>query len=66
MKRIVSLLKIAGMKFEFQKLKIHFHKRQVSFLFVICTLKLNLLTDAVNIQCDIPDRYFCFIVLMKP
>jgi len=34
MKRIESLLKIAGIKFEFYKLEIRFHKRQVSFLFV--------------------------------
>jgi len=33
-KRIASLLKIAGMKFEFENLKIRFHKRQVSFLIV--------------------------------
>jgi len=31
MKRIESLLKIAGIKFEFKNLEIHFHKRQVSF-----------------------------------
>jgi len=30
MKRIESLLKIGGMKFEFSKLEIRFHKRQVS------------------------------------
>jgi len=34
MKRIESLLKIAGMKFEFENLEISFHKRQVSFLVV--------------------------------
>jgi len=34
MKRIESLLKIAGMKFEFLNLKISFHKRLVSFLAV--------------------------------
>jgi len=34
MKRIESLLKIVGMKFEFQNLKIRFHKRKVSFLVV--------------------------------
>jgi len=34
MKRIEILLKIAGMKFEFQNLEIGFHKRQVSFLVV--------------------------------
>jgi len=38
MKRIESLLKIAGKKFEFQNLKIRFHKRQVSFL-VVKTVK---------------------------
>jgi len=32
MKRIESLLKIAGMKFELSNLKIRFHKRKVSFL----------------------------------
>jgi len=31
MKRIKSLLKIAGMKFEFKNLKIHIDKRQISF-----------------------------------
>jgi len=34
MKRIESLLKIAGIKFKFQNLEIRFHKRQVSFLVV--------------------------------
>jgi len=35
MKRIESLLKIAGMKFKFYNLEIRFHKRQVvSFLVV--------------------------------
>jgi len=38
MKRIESLLVIAGMKFEFKYLKIGFHKRQVSFL-VVKTIK---------------------------
>jgi len=38
MKRIESLLKIAGVKFEFQNLEICFHKRQVSFL-VVKTIK---------------------------
>jgi len=33
MKSIQNLLKIVGMKFEFQKLEIRFHKRQVSFLY---------------------------------
>jgi len=32
--RIESLLKIAGLKFEFYNLEIRFHKRQVSFLIV--------------------------------
>jgi len=34
MKRIESLPKTAGMKFEFLNLEIRFHKRQVSFLVV--------------------------------
>jgi len=34
MKRIESLLKTAGMKFEFSNLEIRFYKRQVSFLVV--------------------------------
>jgi len=34
MKRIEYLLKIAGIKFEFQKLEIRFHKRKVSFLVI--------------------------------
>jgi len=34
MKRIENLLKIAGMKFKFQNLDIHFNKRKVSFLVV--------------------------------
>jgi len=38
MKRIESLIKIAGIKFEFKNLEIRFHKRQVSFL-VIKTVK---------------------------
>jgi len=38
MKSIESLLEIAGIKFEFQNLKIRFHKRQVSFL-VVKTVK---------------------------
>jgi len=38
MKRIESLLKIAGLKFEFQNLEIRFHKRQASFL-VVKTVK---------------------------
>jgi len=38
MKRIESLLKIVGMKFEFQNLEIRFHKRQVSFQ-VVKTVK---------------------------
>jgi len=38
MKRIESLLRIAGMKFEFLKLEIRFRKRQVSFL-VVKTVK---------------------------
>jgi len=38
MKRIESLLKIADMKFEIEKLEIRFHKRQVSFL-VVKTVK---------------------------
>jgi len=33
-KNIESLLKILGVKFEFENLKIRFHKRQVSFLVV--------------------------------
>jgi len=35
MKRIESLLKLAGMTFEFENLKSLFHKRQVSFLVVV-------------------------------
>jgi len=38
MNRIEGLLKIAGMKFEFQNLEIRFQKRQVSFL-VVKTVK---------------------------
>jgi len=38
MKRIESLFKIVGMKFEFGNLEIRFHKRQVSLL-VVKTVK---------------------------
>jgi len=38
MERVESLLKIAGITFEFQNVKIRFHKRQVSFL-VVKTVK---------------------------
>jgi len=38
MKRIESLLKNAGIKFEFKNLEIRFHKRQDSFL-VVNTVK---------------------------
>jgi len=38
MKKIESLFKTAGMKFEFSNLEIRFHKRQLSFL-IIKTLK---------------------------
>jgi len=34
MKRLESLVEIAGIAFEFQNLKIRFHNRQVSFLVV--------------------------------
>jgi len=40
MKRIESLLKIAGIKFEFQNLEIRFHRRQVSFV-VVKTVKFK-------------------------
>jgi len=64
MKRLESLLKIAGMKFEFKNLEIRFHKRQISFL-VVKTDKckrsikgalnpnfLNLTTNRENIALD--------------
>jgi len=40
MKRMESLLKIAGIKFELKNLEICFHKRQFSFL-VVKTVSVN-------------------------
>jgi len=50
MKRIESLLKIAGIKSEFQNLEIRFHKRQVS---VVKTLKCKRAISQNNlvVQC---------------
>jgi len=55
MKRIESLLKIAYVKFEFQNLEIHIHKRQVSFL-VVKTVKCK--SGVSGIVCFLVLFYF--------
>jgi len=52
MKKIESLLKIAGMKFEFLNLENRFHKRQVSFLVVkIVKCKRTLVSQEGDTGC---------------
>jgi len=56
-KRIESLIKIAGIKFEFKNFEIRFHKRQVSFL-VIKTVKckrgisVSKMCELANLRCE--------------
>jgi len=66
MKRIESLLKIAGMKFEFQNLEIRFHKRKVCY-WSLKSLSVNVvykiiekLNPSLKQKKDYNDKIFLF------
>jgi len=65
-KRIESLINIAGIKFEFENLEIRFHKRQVSFLVAkTAKCKRGITLETVSFQKWILFQFFSRWVMMN-